>query len=178
MVLFDLKATLIFQGAKSHIPSFDNGTPQGSTLSPNLFNYFVNQLHSIVLPRGVKMLTYADDIVIYMTGHKLQKALDLVVSMISCIGLKLQKALDLVVSIISCIGLKVSEMRLEVDNDGLAFQSHHSYLSSMYPCSIIRDGHAHKSAEHVFWYDIAKLAGNKHAMEQVPAAKNYIWTTT
>ena len=160
MVLFDLKATLIFQGAKSHIPSFDNGTPQGSTLSPNLFNYLVDQLHSIVLPRGVKMLTYADDIVIYMTGHKLQKAL------------------DLVVSIISCIGLKVSEMRLEVDNDGLAFQSHHSYLSSMYPCSIIRDGHAHKSAEHVFWYDIAKLAGNKHAMEQVPAAKNYIWTTT
>ena len=38
---------------------------------------------------------------------------------------------------------------LKVDNDGLAFQSHHSYLSSMYPCSIIHDGHSHNSAEHV-----------------------------
>ena len=54
-------STLIFQGAKSIIANFNNGTPQGSTLSPTLFNYLVNQLHSVVLPRGVRILTYADD---------------------------------------------------------------------------------------------------------------------
>ena len=37
--LTDRKATLTFQGAKSHIANFDNGTPQGSTLRPTLFNY-------------------------------------------------------------------------------------------------------------------------------------------
>ena len=47
-------STLTFQGAKSHIAQFNNGTPQGSTLSPTLFNYLVNHLHSVVLPRGVK----------------------------------------------------------------------------------------------------------------------------
>ena len=57
--LSDRKATLLFQGAKSDTSNFDNGTPQGSTLSPTLFIYLVDQLHSVVLPRGVKMLTYA-----------------------------------------------------------------------------------------------------------------------
>ena len=59
-----------------------------------------------------------------------------------------------------------------VDTDGLAFQSHHSFLSSMFPCTIDHDGHAHKSAEHIYWYDIAKLAGDQRAMEQVRAAKD------
>ena len=42
---------------------------------------------------------------------------------------------------------------VEVD-DGIAFQSEHSFLSSMYPCTIQHDGHALKSAEQVYWYDI------------------------
>ena len=45
-------STLIFQGAKSNIANFNNGTPQGSTLSPTLFNYLVNQLHSSFTQRS------------------------------------------------------------------------------------------------------------------------------
>ena len=97
--LTDRKATLTFQGAKPHKANFDNGTPQGSTLSPTLFNYLLDQLHSIILPRGVKMLTYADDIVIYKTNDRRET------------GYYLQKALNLIVDKISSIGLKVSEVK-------------------------------------------------------------------
>ena len=60
---------------------------------------------------------------------------------------------------------------IEVD-DGIAFQSEHSFLSSMYPCKIRHDGHALNSAEQVYWYDITKLAGDQQLKDLVRDVKN------
>lgn len=46
----------------------NKGTPQGSILSPILFNIYLRDIGSI-LPENVQILQYADDIVIY-TSHK------------------------------------------------------------------------------------------------------------
>ena len=40
--------------------------------------------------------------------------------------------------------------------DGLAFQSHHAFLSNMYPCPIKDDNNTYKSAEHFYSCDLAK----------------------
>ena len=57
------------------------GTPQGSVLSPILFNAYMDDLWQLI-PEGVELLQYADDICIYATGtnpemcaEKIQKAL-------------------------------------------------------------------------------------------------------
>ena len=80
--LTNRQAHLSFQGANSTTRDFENGTPQGSTLSPCFFNYAMNVFLKLQLPPGVKMLTYADDIVLYCDTHsnpikQLQTALDL-----------------------------------------------------------------------------------------------------
>ena len=49
---------------------------------------------------------------------------------------------------------------IEID-DSIAFQSEHSFLSSMFPCTIQHDRHPLKSAEQVYWYDITKLVGDQ-----------------
>ena len=61
---------------------FENGTPQGSTLSPMFFNYAMNKFLKLQLPQRVKIITYADDIVLYCDTHhnpqrQLQEALDM-----------------------------------------------------------------------------------------------------
>ena len=57
-------------------------------------------------------------------------------------------------------------------DDGLAFQSERSFLSSMYPCQILHDGHALKSAEQVYWYEITKLVGDQLLNDLVRDAEN------
>ena len=70
--LSDRKGTVKFQGSKSQVKDFDLGTPQGSCISPFLFNIIMNRLISeepddictLRYPDGVKIVSYADDIVI------------------------------------------------------------------------------------------------------------------
>ena len=62
--------------------NFENGTPQGSTLSPCFFNYAMNTFLKLKFPAGVKVITYADDIVLYCHNYQkpmeqLQAALDM-----------------------------------------------------------------------------------------------------
>ena len=75
-------AALSFQGSKSDTMNFENGTPQGSTLSPCFFNYAMNTFLKLKFPAGVKVITYADDIVLYCHNYQkpmeqLQAALDM-----------------------------------------------------------------------------------------------------
>ena len=56
--------------------------------------------------------------------------------------------------------------------DGIAFQSHYSYLSSMYPVPIkIGDTPTH-CAEQVYWLTMARTTGNKNVMKEVLDLKN------
>ena len=67
--LNDRKGTVKFQGSKSQVKDFDLGTPQGSCISPFLFNIIMNRLISkdpddicsLRYPDGVKIVSNADD---------------------------------------------------------------------------------------------------------------------
>ena len=80
--LSDRCAKVRFQNCLSETQSFDNGTPQGSSLSPTLFNYAMNIFLRLQLPEGVRILAYADDLVLYCVDRqniiqRLQSALDI-----------------------------------------------------------------------------------------------------
>ena len=80
--LTDRRARVRFQNCYSSTHSFENGTPQGSSLSPTLFNYAMNIFLRLQLPEGVRIIAYADDLVIYCVDRinilqRLQSALDL-----------------------------------------------------------------------------------------------------
>ena len=54
--------TVQFQGMKSKINHLTNGTPQGSSLSPTVFNMVINRLLQLDLGSMVQMIAYADDL--------------------------------------------------------------------------------------------------------------------
>ena len=70
--LSNRKGTVKFQGSKSQVKDFYLGSPQGSCISPFLFNIVMNWLFSkepddictLEYPDGVQIISYADDIVI------------------------------------------------------------------------------------------------------------------
>ena len=62
--LSDRKSRVTIQGHESDFVTFDNGTPQGSIISPTLFNLIINDLISIDVPAGTSILAYADDVAI------------------------------------------------------------------------------------------------------------------
>ena len=57
--------TVQFQRNKSKVNHLTNGTPQGSSLSPTLFNMVINQLLQLNLGSKVQMIAYTDDLAIY-----------------------------------------------------------------------------------------------------------------
>ena len=69
--LSDRKGYVTIDGYKSDITDFENGTPQGSILSPFLFNILVNALVSKEYPAGVSVYSYADDIILVINEKKM-----------------------------------------------------------------------------------------------------------
>ena len=57
--------TVQFQGKKSKCNHMTNGTPQGSSLSPTLFNMVINRLLQLDLGGKIQMIAYADDLAIH-----------------------------------------------------------------------------------------------------------------
>ena len=57
--------TVQFQGKKSKSNHMTNGTPQGSSLSPTLFNMVINRLLQLDLGSKIQMIAYADDLAIH-----------------------------------------------------------------------------------------------------------------
>ena len=82
-----------FQGKYSDYQILENGTPQGSVLSPFLFNVLMNSLVSLPLPDKVHTLSYADDIVVIAIGPHaptlLQTSLRGLHYKLQCLGLKI-----------------------------------------------------------------------------------------
>ena len=85
----EIKVTV--QGVKSDSHPLTTGSPQGSALSPTLFNALITALISTSLPPCVDILAYADDIAIISHGprpaKKLQTALDTTASKANDLGL-------------------------------------------------------------------------------------------
>ena len=71
--LTNRKMKVTFQGVYSDPHSLTTGSPQGSVLSPTLFNALVILLLSISLPTSVNILGYADDLAIISHGMNLAR---------------------------------------------------------------------------------------------------------
>lgn len=73
------KACIRFEGALSLSRELENGTPQGGTVSPFLFNILMDELVSLHVPAGVRIFCYADDVAFVSRGMNkvtnLQRAL-------------------------------------------------------------------------------------------------------
>ena len=61
--------TVHFQGKTSKVNYLSNGTPQGSSLSPLLFNMVINRLLQLDQGSKVQMTAYADDLAIHGGSH-------------------------------------------------------------------------------------------------------------
>ena len=86
------QAKVEFQGASSQYHAFNNGTPQGSPLSPTLFNFLIDDiLRNTQLPPMTHMYAYADDLVIVSTKNSIrncQKSLNSLKTTTDTLGLK------------------------------------------------------------------------------------------
>ena len=79
------------QGAISDLYDLTTGSPQGSSISPSLFNCIISLLISVTLPPSVDILAYADDLVLIAHGRapatSLQKALNIIDKAANNLGL-------------------------------------------------------------------------------------------
>ena len=94
--LTDRQGFVMFQGKKSETKHFVKGIPQGSSLSPTLFNYVANALLQLKLPVGIYLQSYADDFVLYSVNRhayilreRLQISIDLIERTLVDLGLTL-----------------------------------------------------------------------------------------
>ena len=90
--LTDRKGFVTINGKQSDTLNFEKGVPQGSKISPTLFNILINELIQTTWPKHVQAFSYADDIVLIYTGVKpiatMQKALDTLSEKCEELGLK------------------------------------------------------------------------------------------
>ena len=64
-------------------------------------------------------------------------------------------------------GLTMESVKILQTDDGIAFQSHHAFLSSMYPCEI-RDGDViYKSAEHHYSAELARYHNRNNLVQPI-----------
>ena len=97
--LRDRHARVKFQGQVANYHNFPNGTPQGGILSPFLFNLLMEVLVSLVFPANVELLSYADDLVLVVTGQAANKVETA------------QHALTRIIDECDVLGLKVSAVK-------------------------------------------------------------------
>ena len=66
-LLFDRRASVVYQNHKSRSFRVQRGVPQGSVLGPVLFSFFINDLPAS-LPSSVSCSLYADDLAIWSSS--------------------------------------------------------------------------------------------------------------
>ena len=69
-------------------------------------------------------------------------------------------------------GLSIKQVKIVATKDGTAFQSHHAYLSNMYPCVINYEGTKYKSAEHLYYAEMARHHNRLDLVNDIINAKD------
>jgi len=94
--LLDRAAKVRCQGATSSTLTFERGTPQGSILSPTLFNLLMERIVDLPFDTSVYAVSYADDVALFAAdGHgetwqaHIQEALDRMDNACTYWGLKI-----------------------------------------------------------------------------------------
>ncbi|XP_076041774.1 uncharacterized protein LOC143025660 [Oratosquilla oratoria] len=127
--LQDRSCRVRFQGAVSPYYPLENGTPQGGVLSPALFNVLMEKLLGTELPPGCRIISYADDLALVVTGRgahqrKAQTCLSRVSEQCAILGLKVSPAKSKAMR----IGGRIPEYRLVLQQTELEWVHFHIYL--------------------------------------------------
>ena len=69
-------------------------------------------------------------------------------------------------------GISMEAAKLVQLEDGWAFQGHHAFLSTMFPCQIKHDGQDFNCSEQVYYFDMAIGAGDQRSAEAVRDCKD------
>ena len=69
-------------------------------------------------------------------------------------------------------GLSIEQVKIVTTKDGTAFQSHHAFLSSMYPTKIMYEGIDYKSAEHLYYAEMARHHNRLDLVNDIIKAKD------
>ena len=70
------------------------------------------------------------------------------------------------------IGLSISEVKIVTTKDGVAFQSHHAYLTNIFPCKIVYEGVEYRSAEHLYYAEMARHHNRLDLVTRIIKAKD------
>ena len=143
--LWDRHNFVSFQGHHSQYYKFNTGVPQGSTLSPTLFNVLMSSLLEDIDNQHITTIVYADDIALVTNStdpqNTLQKALDKLEINASSLGLQFSPTKTKVVSFnnrakinLTLQGATVDQVKshkylgIILDNN-LTFTPHKRYLT-------------------------------------------------
>lgn len=124
------KSRVRYQGSTSTYKDFENGTPQGGILSPFLFNLLMDLLVRILLPNGALLLSYADDLVLVVSGktpYKVdtaQQALNLITTKCTELGFKISVEKSRAMS----FNKQTPRQRLTIQGTQLVWVGEHQYL--------------------------------------------------
>lgn len=117
-----------FQGHVSRRFDHINGTPQGSILSPFLFNVLMEELMSVDYGEGAKLLCYADDLALVLNHrtclHQVPHALNQLNRKCTELGLKINFEKSKVMP----VGMPSPERPFQIANQDLAYTTTHQYL--------------------------------------------------
>ena len=83
------QAATRFRGIKSITRIVRTGVPEGSKLSPSLFNYYIADMPMPTPP--VKMVCYADDITVWASGPKIPQLESMINSYLRDVGIYLKE---------------------------------------------------------------------------------------
>ena len=122
------RARVRYQGRNSSFHLHDHGTPQGSVLSPFLFNVLVEDLLTLPLPGHSSLLVYADDLTLVCTGNNHQANAQRSLTLLSANCRELGLKLNLAKTKAMVFGRKPPKRPLDAAGVKISYVEKHQYL--------------------------------------------------